>query len=62
MYGGLGTKNILWKNEVLGAKLIWHLYSEREQKWAKIMYNKYLIVEDPSSFLRMKTLLKGLES
>ena len=62
MYGGQGIKNLLWRNEVLGAKLIWHLYSEREKKWAKIIYNKYLIVEDPSSILRMKTLLKGSES
>ena len=62
MYSGLGIMNLIWKNEVLGAKHIWHLYAEREKKWAKILYNKYLIVEDPNSILRMKTLLKGSES
>lgn len=30
--GGLGIKNLIWKNEALGDKLIWRLYSEREKK------------------------------
>ena len=49
--GGLGIKNLQWQNEALGAKLIWHLFKEREHKWAKIMHNKYLNVDDPLSFL-----------
>ena len=61
-YGGLGIKNLLWKNEALGAKLIWRLYSMREKKWAKILYNKYLITEDPSLLFRLKTLPKGSKS
>lgn len=60
--GGLGIKNLQWKNEALGAKLVYHLYNEREHKWEKITYNKYLKVEDPSSIFRMKTLPNGSES
>ena len=26
-HGGLGIKNLQWKNEALGVKLIWHLYN-----------------------------------
>ena len=43
-------------------KLIWHLYSKRDQKWAKILYNKYLNVKDPTSIFRSKSLPKGFES
>ena len=42
--------------------MICNLYLEREKKWAKILYNKYLITEDPSSLFRMKILPKGSDS
>jgi hypothetical protein len=57
--GGLGIKNLEWQNKALGAKLIWRLYNERDQKWAKLLYNKYLNVEDPVSIFRMKNPPKG---
>ena len=62
VYGGLGIKDLLWQNEALGAKLIWHLHLEIEQKWANILYNKYLIAEERSYIFKMKTLPKGPES
>jgi ribonuclease HI len=57
--GGLGIKNLQWQNEALGAKLIWRLFKERNQKWARILYNKYLNAEDPLSIFRMRNLPKG---
>lgn len=33
--GGLGIKKPQWKNEALGAKIIWWLYMENSHKWAK---------------------------
>ena len=60
--GGLGIKNLQWKNEALGAKLIWHLFKERKHKWAKIIYNKYLNVDDPLSIFRMKNPPRGSKS
>ena len=60
--GGLGIKNLRWQNEALGAKLVWRLYSERDQKWAKILYNKYLNADDPISIFRIKNLPKGSET
>lgn len=45
--GGLGIKNLCWQNEALGAKLAWRLFIEREQKWAKVLYNKYLNAANP---------------
>ena len=60
--GGLGIKNLAWQNAALGAKLVWRLYNERDQKWAKIMYNKYLDIQDPTSIFRMKSLPRGSES
>ena len=53
--GGLGIKNLSWQNEALGAKLTWHLFEERDHKWAKIMYKK-LNVDDPFSIFRMRSL------
>lgn len=50
------------QNEALGAKLIWRLYNERDQKWAKILFNKYLNVEDPTSLFRSRSLPKGSEN
>ena len=45
--GGRGIKNLSWQNEALGAKQTWCLFEERDNKWAKIMYKKYLNVDDP---------------
>ena len=59
--GGLGVKNLQWKNEALGAKLIWRLFQEYNHKWAKIIYNKYLIAKDPLSIFHIKSLPKGSE-
>ena len=59
--GGLGIKNLQWQNEALGAKLIWCLYKNRDQKWAMILYNKYLNKEDPLSIFRTKQPPKGSE-
>lgn len=59
--GGLGIKNLERKNEALGVKLIWCLFKERDHKWVKILYNKYLNVEDPLSIFRMKNPPKGSE-
>ena len=56
--GGLGIKNLQWKNEALGAKLIWCLYKEREHKWSK----KYISVADPPLISTMKTLPRGSNS
>lgn len=58
---GVGINNLQWKNEALGAKLICHLYKERDHKWAKIFYNKYLNPDDPLSIFRMKNLPRGSE-
>ena len=57
--GGLGLKNLSWKNEALRAKLTWRLFTERNQNWAKILYNKYLNATDPYSMFRMRSLPKG---
>ena len=59
--GGLGVKNLQWQNEALGAKLIWRLFQESNRKWAKILYNKYLIAEDPLSIFRIHNPPKGSE-
>ena len=61
-HGGSWIKNLQWKNEALGAKLIWCLYTKIEHKWAKIMYNKYLKEEDLNLIFKMKTLARGSES
>ena len=60
--GGLGIKKLQWKNEALGPKLIWCLYNERNCKWAKILYNKYLNVDNLLSIFRVISPPKGLES
>ena len=60
--GGLGIKKLNWQNEALGAKLSWRLYKEHNQKWARILYNKYLNANDPLSIFRMKSLPKGSDS
>ena len=60
-FGGLVIKNLKWQNEALGAKLIWRLYFERDHKWAKIFYNKYIDPKDPLSLFRMKNPLRGSE-
>lgn len=57
--GGLGIKNPQRKNEALGAKLVWRLYQENDQKWAKILYHKYLDPMDPESVFRMRKWPKG---
>lgn len=44
--GGLGIKKFSQQNEVLGGKLVWRMYKERESKWAKILYNKYSNAKD----------------
>ena len=59
--GGLGIKNLQWKSEALGEKLIWQLYHEYNHKWVKILYNKYLIVEDLLSIFRISSPPKGSE-
>ena len=58
---GLGIKKLQWQNEDLGAKLVWRLYQEFDQKWAKILYYKYLDPKDLESFFRMSRLPKGSE-
>lgn len=60
-YGGLGIKKPQWQNEASGEKLIWRLYKESDQKWAKILFNKYLNPSDPESLFRMDSLPKGSE-
>ena len=60
--GGLGIKNLQWQNAALGEKLIWRLYQDRDHKWAKIIYNKYLKVEDPLSIFRVINPPRGSES
>ena len=60
--GGLGIKNLNRQNEALGAKLTWRLFKEKDQKWAKILYNKYLNADDPFSIFRMKSLPKESDS
>ena len=60
--GGLGIKNLNWKNEALGEKLTWRLFKEHNKKWAKILYNKYLDADNPLSIFRMKNLPKGSDS
>ena len=61
-FGGLGIKNLQFQNKALGAKLVWRLYNERDQKWAKILFNKYLNIEDPTSVFRARLLPKGSEN
>lgn len=60
--GGLGFKNMLWHNQALGVKLAWRLCTERNKKWAKILYNKYLNPENPTSLFRMRKLPMSSES
>ena len=55
-------KNLQWQNEAIGAKLIWRLYNERDRKWAKILYNKYLNVDDPLLIFRVINPPKGSKS
>lgn len=38
------------------------MYQERGSKWAKILYNKYLNVADPTPFLRIRNPPKGSNS
>ena len=54
-YGGLGIKNLEWQNKALGAKQVWRLYQERDRKWAKIIYNKYLNPSDKTSLFRINS-------
>ena len=58
-YGGLGIKNLEWQNKALGAKQVWRLYQERDRKWAKIIYNKYLNPSDKTSLFRINSPPKG---
>lgn len=57
--GGLGIKNLMWQNEALGAKLAWRMFQNKESKWARILYNKYLNPNDPISLFRTKNPPQG---
>ena len=59
--GGLGIKNLNWKNEALGTKLVWKIHQERNGKWDKIMYHIYYYFFDPTSLFRVRNPPKGSE-
>ena len=57
--GGLGIKNLEWQNETLGSKQVWRLYQERDRKWTRILFNKYLNPSDNTSLFKIREPPKG---
>lgn len=44
--GGVSLRQWMLMNLALGAKLVWNLYYKSDQKWARVILNKYLDSQD----------------
>ncbi|XP_059064784.1 uncharacterized protein LOC131856859 [Cryptomeria japonica] len=57
--GGAGLRD--WKliNEAMGAKLVWHMYSESKQRWVRILQAKYLANGDRERILTVENPSRG---
>lgn len=42
MNGGLGIIKLNLQNKAMGVKLVWKMYQDLNNKWAKVLYHKYL--------------------
>lgn len=57
--GGVGLRNWKLLNEAMGAKVIWKIYSQPNQKWVLILKHKYLDQMSRKRIFTINTLPKG---